>query len=80
MGCPDEIELPKPGERLHVNAPAWRMSRRDATVRVLAPVNGEVVETGPSEEIFSRPRTDYTKALIAAAFKAETAPEGVVAQ
>jgi microcin C transport system ATP-binding protein len=38
------------------------------------------VESGTSEEIFSRPRTDYTKALIAAAFKAETAPEGIVAQ
>ncbi|TAN01647.1 MAG: ABC transporter ATP-binding protein [Rhizobiaceae bacterium] len=48
--------------------------------RVIVMRNGEVVETGPSEEIFSRPRTDYTKALIAAAFKAETAPEGVVAQ
>jgi len=48
--------------------------------RVIVMRNGEVVETGPSEEIFSRPRTDYTKALIAAAFKAETAAEGVVAQ
>jgi microcin C transport system ATP-binding protein len=48
--------------------------------RVIVMRNGEVVETGSSEEIFARPRTDYTKALIAAAFKAETAPQGVVAQ
>jgi len=48
--------------------------------RVIVMRNGEVVESGTSQEIFSRPRTDYTKALIAAAFKAETAPEGVVAQ
>jgi microcin C transport system ATP-binding protein len=48
--------------------------------RVIVMRNGEVMENGTSEEIFSRPRTDYTKALIAAAFKAETAPEGVVAQ
>jgi microcin C transport system ATP-binding protein len=48
--------------------------------QVIVMRNGEVVERGTSEDIFSRPVTDYTKALIAAAFKAETAPEGVVAQ
>ena len=31
--------------------------------------NGVVVEKGPSERIFAAPETDYTKALIAAAFK-----------
>jgi microcin C transport system ATP-binding protein len=30
--------------------------------------NGKVVEEGPSEEIFERPKADYTKALLAAAF------------
>ncbi len=30
--------------------------------------NGVVVEEGPSEEIFSNPKKDYTKALLAAAF------------
>jgi microcin C transport system ATP-binding protein len=30
--------------------------------------NGKVVEQGPSDEIFDRPREDYTKALMAAAF------------
>jgi microcin C transport system ATP-binding protein len=42
--------------------------------------NGQVVEQGPAEQIFERPRTDYTKALISAAFRIETAPEGVVSQ
>jgi microcin C transport system ATP-binding protein len=42
--------------------------------------NGKVVEAGPAEQIFTRPRTDYTKALIAAAFDIATAPEGVVSQ
>ncbi|MGN6467903.1 MAG: ABC transporter ATP-binding protein [Rhizobiaceae bacterium] len=42
--------------------------------------NGKVVEHGPAEQIFNRPRTDYTKALISAAFRIETAPEGVVSQ
>ncbi|WP_053999781.1 ABC transporter ATP-binding protein [Ahrensia marina] len=41
--------------------------------------NGKVVEYGPSEQIFDAPKTDYTKALMAAAFDIETAPEGVVA-
>jgi microcin C transport system ATP-binding protein len=40
--------------------------------------NGKVVEQGPSDQIFDHPRTDYTKALMAAAFDLETAPEGVV--
>ncbi len=42
--------------------------------------NGKVVEQGPSQQIFDNPKTDYTKALIAAAFDIETAPEGVVGQ
>lgn len=40
--------------------------------------NGNVVEHGPASQIFDEPRTDYTKALMAAAFDIETAPEGVV--
>ncbi len=39
---------------------------------------GKVVEAGPAEQIFDAPRTDYTKALMAAAFRLEAAPEGVV--
>lgn len=42
--------------------------------------NGLVVEAGPSEQIFERPQTDYTRALISAAFKIETAPVGIVSQ
>jgi microcin C transport system ATP-binding protein len=42
--------------------------------------NGKVVEAGPSEQIFGSPRTDYTRALMAAAFKIETAPTGVVSE
>ncbi len=41
---------------------------------------GKVVEEGPTEQIFKSPQADYTKALLAAAFNLETAPEGVVAQ
>jgi microcin C transport system ATP-binding protein len=42
--------------------------------------NGKVVEAGPSEQIFGSPQTDYTRALMAAAFKIETAPTGVVSE
>ncbi|RAZ75984.1 ABC transporter ATP-binding protein [Mesorhizobium atlanticum] len=42
--------------------------------------NGQIMEAGPSEQIFSSPQTDYTRALMAAAFKIETAPTGVVSE
>ena len=42
--------------------------------------NGKVVEEGPAAELFARPKSSYTRALFAAAFNLETAPEGVVAQ
>ena len=41
--------------------------------------NGKVVEQGAADQIFDAPQTAYTKALMAAAFELETAPEGVVA-
>ena len=41
--------------------------------------DGKVVERGPSEQIFDRPREAYTRALMAAAFSLE-ATEGVVRQ
>ena len=40
--------------------------------------NGKVVEQGSSDQVFDAPQTDYTKALMAAAFDLEAAPEGVV--
>jgi microcin C transport system ATP-binding protein len=42
--------------------------------------NGKVVEEGPSAEIFSRPKSPYTKALFSAAFNLEAAPNNAVAQ
>ncbi|MCO5063670.1 MAG: ABC transporter ATP-binding protein [Rhizobiaceae bacterium] len=42
--------------------------------------NGKVVEQGPARQIFEDPQTDYTRALISAAFRIETAKEGVVSQ
>jgi microcin C transport system ATP-binding protein len=48
--------------------------------RVMVMRNGKVIEEGPAGEVFANPKDPYTRALFAAAFKLETAPEGVVAQ
>jgi len=41
--------------------------------------HGKVVEEGPASELFKNPKTDYTRALFAAAFRHETAGNGAVA-
>jgi microcin C transport system ATP-binding protein len=41
---------------------------------------GKVVEHGPAATVFDSPQSDYTKALMAAAFDIAPAPEGVVAE
>jgi microcin C transport system ATP-binding protein len=46
--------------------------------QVVVMQNGRVVEEGEAERIFSEPRTDYTRALFAAAFGLETAGAGAV--
>jgi microcin C transport system ATP-binding protein len=48
--------------------------------RLLVMRHGKVVESGTAAELFRNPQTDYTRALFAAAFNLETAPEGVVEQ
>ncbi|MGL4242286.1 MAG: ABC transporter ATP-binding protein, partial [Beijerinckiaceae bacterium] len=42
--------------------------------------NGKVVESGPAAEIFADPKTEYTRALLAAAFSHEAVPTAAVAQ
>jgi microcin C transport system ATP-binding protein len=46
------------------------------TVLVLR--HGQVVEQGPADEIFERPKSDYTRALMAAAFELEATETGAV--
>jgi len=48
--------------------------------RLLVLRHGKVVEDGAAEELFKNPKSDYTRALFAAAFNLESAPEGVVSQ
>jgi microcin C transport system ATP-binding protein len=42
---------------------------------VLVMRDGQVVEQGPAEAVFARPRSAYTRALMAAAFDLKTGPE-----
>ncbi|MDO9412936.1 MAG: ABC transporter ATP-binding protein [Pseudolabrys sp.] len=48
--------------------------------RLLVLRNGKMVEEGAAADLFKNPKTDYTRALFAAAFNIEAAPEGIVAQ
>jgi len=48
--------------------------------RLIVMRNGSVVEEGPAAELFKNPKSDYTRALFAAAFNLETAATGVVSQ
>ncbi len=41
--------------------------------------HGKVVEEGPAMELFKQPKSDYTRALFAAAFRLETGASGAVA-
>jgi microcin C transport system ATP-binding protein len=48
--------------------------------RLVVMRHGKVVEEGSAAEVFASPKTDYTRALFAAAFNLEAAAEGVVAE
>jgi microcin C transport system ATP-binding protein len=47
--------------------------------RIVVMRHGKVVEEGAAADIFAAPKTDYTRALFAAAFNLDAAAEGVVA-
>ena len=46
LGTPDDLELPPVGARLVANGTAWHARKNGVRVRVLAPVDGEVVAVG----------------------------------
>src|SRR5205807_8951212 len=48
--------------------------------RLIVMRHGKVMEEGPAADLFAPPQSEYTRALLAAAFNLETAAEGVVAQ
>jgi microcin C transport system ATP-binding protein len=47
--------------------------------RLVVMRHGKVVEEGPASELFRNPKSDYTRALFAAAFRLETEPGGTAA-
>jgi glycine cleavage system H lipoate-binding protein len=49
LGTPDKVLLPAAGTRVAVNGTAFRVRKRDADVRVLSPVDGEILETGGAD-------------------------------
>jgi hypothetical protein len=46
VGATEGVELPAVGKRVHANGTGWTMKKQGTDVRVLAPVDGTVVETG----------------------------------
>jgi hypothetical protein len=52
LGTPDEVILPEPGMQLQANGTAFRVRRREADVRILSPVDGEVVELGGTSHAY----------------------------
>ena len=46
LGTPDAIDLPMPGTPIRANGLAFRVRKRNADVRVLSPIDGEVVAIG----------------------------------
>jgi microcin C transport system ATP-binding protein len=48
--------------------------------RVMVMRHGKVVEEGPAADLFANPRSDYTRALFAAAFNMEASAVGAAAQ
>ena len=50
FGTPEKVELPPVGTHVYVNRPGWKMYRGESAVRVLSPVDGDVVEAGGPDE------------------------------
>jgi microcin C transport system ATP-binding protein len=48
--------------------------------RLIVLRHGKMVDEGAAADLFKNPKSDYTRALLAAAFNLETAPTGVVSQ
>jgi glycine cleavage system H protein len=50
MGRPDAIVLPQPGTKLTANGTAWVATKNGVTVRVMAPIEGDVIATGAKDD------------------------------
>ena len=57
FGCFEQLQVPPPGTRLHANGVAWIVRQKGDRLRVLSPIDGDVVEQGgPDEDFFLRVR------------------------
>jgi hypothetical protein len=64
IGNPDSVRMPKSGDAIELNGPAWRMRKNGNEIRVRAPIEGEVLEVGGPERgwyLKVRPRLDPGK-------------------
>lgn len=50
LASPEAIQLPAPGSSLQVNGTAFRVKRRGAEVRILSPLDGEVLAAGGPQD------------------------------
>ncbi len=49
LGKPDGVEMPQIGTRLRTNGTAWRARRGKSVIRILSPIDGEVIALGGLE-------------------------------
>lgn len=62
VGTPDAVELPDVGSTLTANGTGWTMRKRTSSLRILAPVDGVVVEQGGADRgWYLRIRTEGTE-------------------
>jgi glycine cleavage system H lipoate-binding protein len=47
---PESVQLPPVGSHIQSNGVAWRVRKRGADIRVLSPLDGEVIATGCAED------------------------------
>jgi glycine cleavage system H lipoate-binding protein len=50
IGTPDAVELPAVGSHLSANGTGWTVTKQRASLRILSPIDGTVVETGSTEK------------------------------
>jgi glycine cleavage system H lipoate-binding protein len=50
VGTPETVTLPAAGARVEANGTGWRLGRHGSELRILAPVDGTVVDTGSREK------------------------------
>lgn len=50
IGKPETVEVPSPGSRLEANSPAFTVRKLGAELRLLAPVDGAVLESKPGTD------------------------------